>query len=92
MGSSKGYKSPEYTTHPFTSSSKDVLDHLKTDDQTGLDRAQAQEAQRTYGPNKLEGEGGVQWYRVLLKQVSNAMILVSTLSSHTDMETRPMSW
>ncbi len=79
MGSSKGYKSPEYSKHPFTSPSKDILDHLKTNDQTGLDHAQVQEAQRTYGPNKLEGEGAVQWYRVLLKQVSNAMILVSAL-------------
>ncbi|KAL8895201.1 MAG: hypothetical protein Q9207_008264, partial [Kuettlingeria erythrocarpa] len=80
MVSSKGYKSPEYTKHPFTLPSKDVLDHLKTNDQTGLDHAQVQEAQRTYGPNKLEGEGAVQWYRVLLKQVSNAMILVLVLA------------
>ncbi|KAL8760101.1 MAG: hypothetical protein Q9184_003422 [Pyrenodesmia sp. 2 TL-2023] len=80
MGSSRGYKSSEYPKHPFTSNSIDILDHLKTNDQTGLERAEAQERQRTYGPNKLEGEGAVQWYRVLGKQVSNAMILVLVLA------------
>ena len=39
-----------------------------------------QEAQRKYGPNKLEGEGRVRWYSVLLKQISNAMILVLVLA------------
>ncbi|KAL8825634.1 MAG: hypothetical protein Q9170_007715, partial [Blastenia crenularia] len=80
FSSSTGYTSQEYPKHPFTLPSEDVLNHLQTNDQTGLDLLKAQEAQRKYGPNKLEGEGGVQWYNVLLKQISNAMILVLVLA------------
>ncbi|KAI4179667.1 MAG: hypothetical protein LQ348_005358 [Seirophora lacunosa] len=80
MDKSKVYQSQDYAKHPFILSSKEVSHHLRTDDQTGLNRSQVEEAQKNYGPNKLEGEGGVQWYRVLLKQVSNAMILVLVLA------------
>ena len=76
FSSSPKYATQQYPQHPFTLSTGDTLSHLQTDDQTGLHPLKAQEAQRKYGPNKLEGEGGVQWHKVLLKQVSNAMILV----------------
>lgn len=78
FSSSKGYTSQEYPKHPFILSNEEVLNHTQTNDQTGLDPVNVQELQRRYGPNKLEGEGTVEWYRVLLKQVSNAMILVRT--------------
>ena len=78
---SKGYTAQEYPKHPFLLSSEEVIDHLQTNDETGINPDKAQEAQKTYGPNKLIGEGGVKWYSILLKQVSNAMILVcSSLS------------
>ncbi|KAI4288128.1 MAG: hypothetical protein L6R35_002609 [Caloplaca aegaea] len=77
MGKSQGYQSQEYPKHPFTLSSKEISDHLKTNDQTGLNKSQVEEAQKSYGPNKLEGEGGVQWYKVLLKQV---LVLAMALS------------
>ena len=70
------YTTQEYPKHPFTQLSEEVITHLQTNDETGISPNQAQEAQKTYGPNKLEGEGGVKWHKVLLKQVSNAMILV----------------
>lgn len=77
--SSSKYKKcrQEYSRHPF-SLSLDELHHLfgNTNAETGLTRLRAREAQEKYGPNKLEGEGVVQWYSVLLKQISNAMILV----------------
>lgn len=78
FSSTKGYATQEYLKHPFSLPSIDILDQLQADDETGLDRLNAQEAQSRYGPNKLEGEGGVQWHTVLLKQISNAMILVRT--------------
>lgn len=84
MDKSKVYQSQDYAKHPFILSSKEVSHHLRTDDQTGLNRSQVEEAQKNYGPNKLEGEGGVQWYRVLLKQVSNAMILVRLLPADAE--------
>ncbi|KAL8704854.1 MAG: hypothetical protein Q9201_002013 [Fulgogasparrea decipioides] len=77
LSSSKSYTAQEYPRHPFVLSSHDVLNHLQTDEETGLDQARVQEAQRNYGPNKLEGEGAVEWHAVLLKQISNAMILDS---------------
>ncbi len=78
---SKRYTTQEYPKHPFLLSSEHVITHLHTNDETGINPNKAQEAQKTYGPNKLEGEGGVKWYSVLLKQVSNAMILVGVTSS-----------
>lgn len=77
--SSSKYKNcrQEYSRHPFLLS-LDELHRLfgNTNAETGLIQLRAREAQEKYGPNKLEGEGVVQWYSVLLKQISNAMILV----------------
>lgn len=74
----------EYSPHPFLLS----LDELyrlfgNTNADTGVTQLKAREAQDKYGPNKLKGEGVVQWYSVLLKQISNAMILVCTSSIFT---------
>lgn len=66
----------DYTKHPFLLSIDETTGALQTDIETGLSAVRVQEAQRKYGPNKLEGEGGVKWYSLLLKQISNAMILV----------------
>ncbi|KAI4252222.1 MAG: hypothetical protein L6R42_008063, partial [Xanthoria sp. 1 TBL-2021] len=77
---SRGYTTQEYSKHPFLLSSEEVISHLQTNDETGISLNKAQDAQKIYGPNKLEGEGVVKWYSVLLKQVSNAMILVLVLA------------
>jgi len=66
----------EFSKHPFQLSVKEVADSLQTSQESGLSSSQANENKTKYGENKLEGEGGVKWYAVLLKQVSNAMILV----------------
>lgn len=50
---------------------------LGTNAETGLSGQAARDAKLQYGPNRLKGEGAVQWYVVLGKQISNAMILVS---------------
>lgn len=80
MGNSKKFTKQEYPSHPFLLPASQVYDLLGTNQETGLSKLKAQEAQKTYGPNKLEGEEGVQWYSVLIKQISNAMILVRTPS------------
>ena len=74
--SSKNTTSQEYWRHPFLLPVEELFKYFETSIETGLSVLKAQEAQRNYGPNKLNGEGAVQWYSVLLKQVSNAMILV----------------
>jgi len=66
----------EFSKHPFQLSVKEVSDVLQTSQESGLSSSQANDNKTKYGENKLEGEGGVKWYAVLLKQVSNAMILV----------------
>ena len=72
----------EYSRHPFLLAVDELYCHFdNTNAETGLSQLKAQEAQEKYGPNKLEGEGVVQWYSVLLKQISNAMILVWSLAS-----------
>ncbi|KAK4694891.1 P-type Na+/K+ transporter, partial [Lecanoromycetidae sp. Uapishka_2] len=80
MGTSSTYQRQEYSRHPFLLPPEDSLSQLQTSKETGLTKIKAQEAQRAYGPNKLEGEGAVKWYTVLVKQVSNAMILVLVLA------------
>jgi Na+-exporting ATPase len=62
--------------HPFLLSIEDVVQQLNTSIESGLSAAKVQEIQRNHPPNELEGGGGVPWYKVLLKQCSNAMILV----------------
>ena len=79
MGKSK-YNQQAYSQHPFLLQLQEVYQQLNTNNETGLTNQQVQESQQTYGPNKLEGEGGVKWYSVLLKQISNAMILVLVLA------------
>jgi len=63
-------------THPFLLSVEDVARELETNFETGLTALKVQELQRSHPPNELEGGGGISWYRILLTQISNAMILV----------------
>lgn len=67
----------QFTSHPFKLSIEEVAAQLNTSTETGLTKAAAAEALKSHGENKLHGDGGVKWTTVLLKQVSNAMILVS---------------
>jgi magnesium-transporting ATPase (P-type) len=63
--------------HPFLLSVEDVARQLGTNIETGLSARQVAELRNEFPPNELEGGGGVSWYKILLKQISNAMILVS---------------
>jgi len=77
MGTSK-FTKQAYPSHPFLLPPSQIFDQLGTNHEKGLSQLKVQEAQKIYGPNKIEGESGVKWYSVLLKQISNAMILVRT--------------
>ncbi|KAI9669474.1 MAG: Na+ ATPase [Caeruleum heppii] len=66
--------------HPFLLSVEQLKQELTTDLDTGLSSVDAQTLQKQHGANRLNDEGGVKWYRLLLKQISNAMILVLTLA------------
>jgi P-type Na+/K+ transporter len=76
---SSRFDAQKYTKQPFLLSIDEILHHLDTNQDVGLSSTQVQQYQQKYGQNEIEGEGGVKWYSLLIKQVSNAMILVSPL-------------
>lgn len=67
--------------HPFLLSVEDVAQQLQTSIETGLTALRVQELQRTYPLNELQGGGGVTWYKILFKQMCNAMLLVNLSNS-----------
>ena len=89
MGTSKPSSIPQqYEHHPFQLSLDQIVLQLQTHLESGLNRAQASNLQSRYGENKLAEEGAVRWYSVLLKQISNAMILVANLEQSTEIKQR----
>lgn len=63
--------------HPFLLSVQDVAQQLGTNIETGLSKRHVAELQKDHSRNELEGGQGIAWYKILIKQISNAMILVS---------------
>ncbi|KAF2178374.1 Na+-exporting ATPase [Zopfia rhizophila CBS 207.26] len=81
MGTSKKTGTlQQYKKHPYQLSVDQLISQLGVNVETGLNPAQINELRSRYGENKLDGEGGVKWYSVLFKQISNAMILVLLLA------------
>jgi hypothetical protein len=70
------FRDQAYGMEPYRADLGRLVAELATNVETGLTKLQAQTGLRDYGENKLRGEGVVKWYNVLLKQCSNAMILV----------------
>lgn len=70
----------EYAPEPFQLRVEKLDAVLDTDSETGLSRQEATTREQKYGPNRLQGQGGVEWYTVLGKQLSNAMVLVLVLA------------
>jgi P-type Na+/K+ transporter len=66
-----------YSKQPFLLSVNDIFQHLQTNIESGLSSSQVKQYQEKYGANKLDGDNGIPWYSLLLKQIANAMILVS---------------
>ncbi|KAI9889663.1 MAG: Na+ ATPase [Vezdaea aestivalis] len=78
--SSKSSRLQEYSKLPFLLSVDETAGELSTNVECGLSPATAKTLEGEYGQNKLAGQGGVKWYTVLMKQISNAMILVLVLA------------
>ncbi|KAI9644318.1 potassium/sodium eff [Ciborinia camelliae] len=70
--------SPSYTTspHAFLLTPQDAASQLSTNLETGLTARQVQTIQTSHPPNELNTGGSISWYKILIKQISNAMILV----------------
>jgi P-type Na+/K+ transporter len=75
----------DYTEQPFLLSVDELVQYLETNQDAGLSNAQVQLYRQKYGENKLKGEGAVKWYSLLIKQISNAMVLVSSLYAHSSL-------
>ncbi|KAI1627518.1 Na+-exporting ATPase [Exophiala viscosa] len=80
MGKEHERAEQQYTQEPFLLSRDELVAQLGTNTDIGLSSNQVQQNQEKYGTNKLEGDGGVSWYAILGKQISNAMILVLVLA------------
>lgn len=68
----------QFERHPFLLTTQDVANALETDLERGLSSAQVTEFQEKYPPNELDVGGAIPWYKIFLKQLFNAMILVSS--------------
>jgi magnesium-transporting ATPase (P-type) len=79
MAPTKKSLAPATDRHPFLLSYNDVASQLQTNLETGLTSRQVQDLRAKCPENVLDSGGGVSWYRILLKQISNAMILVCLL-------------
>lgn len=66
----------EFSKHPFMLTVAEAARELGTDVDKGLTSAQVSELQDKYPKNELDVGGTVPWYRLLAKQLFNAMILV----------------
>lgn len=79
MGKVK-YVKQEYPSHPFLLPLASIFEKWSTNPDTGLDPTATQKSQEFYGPNELSDKSSVSWHAVLIKQISNAMILVLVLA------------
>ena len=62
---------------------EDVLRELSVDPDEGLTTADAKKRLEQYGPNELEGGEGVSIVKIVIRQIANAMMLVSLASRST---------
>lgn len=60
---------------------KQVVEEVKCNAEDGLTTAEAKSRHEKYGNNDLGDDGGVSPAKILLRQVANAMTLVSLLPS-----------
>lgn len=67
----------EFPKHPFLLSVAETADALSTDVDKGLTSAQVAQMQEKYPKNELDVGDGIAWYKILTKQILNAMIIVS---------------
>ncbi|KAI5860007.1 potassium/sodium eff [Durotheca rogersii] len=66
----------QFERHPFLLPVQDVAKALEVDLDRGLSSAQVTQLQAKYPPNELDVGGAIPWYKIFLKQLFNAMILV----------------
>lgn len=76
----------DYPKHPFLLSIEETAKALGTDVDKGLTTAQVTTAQEKYPLNELDVGGTIPWYKIMTKQVLNAMIIVSVVPNANRLE------
>ncbi|KAI1302219.1 hypothetical protein F5Y03DRAFT_385552 [Xylaria venustula] len=66
----------QFDRHPFLLSAEDVARHLGSDLEKGLSSSQVAQLHQEHAPNELDVGGAIPWYKIFIKQLLNAMILV----------------
>ncbi|PWW78360.1 potassium/sodium eff [Tuber magnatum] len=75
-----GPQKPSFSQPPYLLSADQVAQELGTNLETGLSPPQAKQSLDQYGENKLEGGEGVPVWKVFIKQISNAMVLIIAMA------------
>ncbi|KAF8935795.1 Na+ ATPase [Haplosporangium gracile] len=70
---------PETPFHTF--SVEQTAQHYSTNITEGLSSTEASARLKKYGANELQGEGGVKWYKVLWRQVANALVFILLIAT-----------
>lgn len=82
----------EFDKHPFLLPVDDVAKSLGTDVEKGLSSAAVAQLREKYPPNELDVGGAISWYTIFLRQLCNAMILVSRNSDRSFLQTLLANW
>ncbi|MEZ4620661.1 MAG: HAD-IC family P-type ATPase [Caldilineaceae bacterium] len=69
------------TKHWYLQSKDEVLNALQVDRENGLDGAESQRRLTEYGPNELVEKGMTSPWRILLEQLSEAMVIVLIIAA-----------
>ncbi|KAG0031268.1 hypothetical protein BGZ81_001557, partial [Podila clonocystis] len=77
---------PETPFHTFTV--EQTAQHYNTSILEGLSAEEAANRLKSYGANELEGNGGVKWYKVLWRQVANALVVILLIATALAFATR----
>lgn len=67
-----------FPKHPFLLPVENVVATLNTNTEKGLSSGQVAELSQKYPKNELDVGGGVVWYTIFVRQLCNAMVLVSS--------------
>ncbi|KAF9094618.1 Na+ ATPase [Mortierella sp. AD031] len=70
---------PETPFHTFTVDQ--TAQHYNTSIVEGLSSTDAAARLKKYGANELQGDGGVKWYKVLWRQVANALVVILLIAT-----------
>ncbi len=68
-----------FPRHPFLLSAQEVAESLETHLDRGLSVNQVTQASQKYPPNELQVSGAISWHTIFIRQLFNAMVLVSPL-------------